>query len=108
MPRGKPSVAPEVKQEILERVNAGESVSELGRIYDVPAQYIYNWRHYEKSKQASNGKRSNGSAKSNGGGISVVNEDCKRKVAKLSAENALLRKMYLDLAMDVTRSKDTQ
>lgn len=39
----KSTIAPEVKQEILERVKKGEKVPELGRTYGVSEKTIYYW-----------------------------------------------------------------
>jgi transposase-like protein len=39
----KSAIAPEVKQEILERVKRGEKVPELGKQYGVSEHTIYYW-----------------------------------------------------------------
>ena len=69
---------------ILKEVEAGVAVSEVSRKHGVSANTIYQWR-------------------SKFGGMSVSDM---QRLRELEAENARLKKMYADLALDVSVLKE--
>lgn len=69
---------------ILKEVEAGVAVSEVSRKHGVSANTIYQWR-------------------SKFGGMSVSDM---QRLRELEAENARLKKMYADLALDVSILKE--
>ena len=68
----------------LKEVEAGVAVSEVSRKHGVSAKTIYQWR-------------------SKFGGMSVSDM---QRLRELEAENARLKKMYADLALDVSVLKE--
>jgi putative transposase len=64
--------------EILAKWDAGSSVDELSREYQVSAATLYNWK---KDK-------------------TIEEDDTLRELKQLQAENARLKKMYANLSMD--------
>ncbi len=69
---------------ILKEVEAGVAVSEVSRKHGVSASTIYQWR-------------------SKFGGMAVSDM---QRLRELEAENARLKKMYADLALDVSVLKE--
>ena len=69
---------------ILKEVEAGVAVSEVSRKHGVSANTIYQWR-------------------SKFGGMAVSDM---QRLRELEAENARLKKMYADLALDVSVLKE--
>ena len=75
-------IAKEVKEEILGKVKAGESVIELGKKYGISEKTIYNWL---KAK--------------------VTNKVSWLEVSKLKRENQQLREIIGILTLEIEKSK---
>jgi transposase-like protein len=75
-------IAKEVKEEILGKVKAGESVIDLGKLYGISEKTIYNWL---KAK--------------------VTNKVSWLEVSKLKRENQQLREIIGILTLEIEKSK---
>ena len=78
-------VATEVKEEILSKVKAGETVSSLAKLYGVSDKAIYNWI-----------------------GGKTVNKVSWLEFAKLRNENKQLKEIIGVLSLEVEKSKKRQ
>ena len=78
-------VATEVKEEILSKVKAGETVSSLAKLYGVSDKAIYNWI-----------------------GVKTVNKVSWLEFAKLRNENKQLKEIIGVLSLEVEKSKKRQ
>jgi hypothetical protein len=81
----KPKIATEVKEEILVKVKAGESVSSLSKAYGVSDKSIYYWL-----------------------GGKATNKVSWMDYAKLRKENQQLKEIIGVLSLEVTKSKKRQ
>jgi putative transposase len=80
----KNTISKSQRLEILAQWDAGASVDELCRTYQISAATLYNWRRAKAEDE----------------------DETKRQLKVLAAENARLKKMYAELSIDHGILKD--
>jgi putative transposase len=80
----KSKISKSQRLEILAKWDAGTHVDELSRMYQISAATLYNWRKARAEDE----------------------DESKRRLKELEAENAQLKKMYAELSIDHGILKD--